>query len=199
MRVFMINSDICQEKIAQYAILKEEPTEMCFCDCYSKYGIKIGCNDAGCSTLDNYYAREEVLAKIAAKLKADLSFLDSFEEKLELCKQFANFEEIKDSIESHVMIKGYEFFNGRNWETLITEDEAGIHCDLLAVDRELEEAILKDFNLLNNWYAADNREETEKYIFHSFNMKRKIYLAIVEKQPLYIERPKELHLENEEL
>lgn len=182
-RVFMIGDCTCtDERLTQYAILEEEPKAMLFCECYSEYGIQIGCNDAGCTALENYYSREEVLDSIMEILGMTKESGNSFEENLELCKAHPDFESVRKSIEDRIEVKGYEFFNGRNWETLITEDEAGMHSDLLAVEEELEKSILAEYKDLEGRYDQDDVIETANYIFHSFNMKRKIYLAIVEKK-----------------
>ena len=152
-------------------IIDEDIETMDFCECYNRFGQKNGC-DCGCHSLENYVSFEEVLKEVLEILKVDVQeILDHFlEEKIsnlkaedidEFFKNNPDYKSALESVEEHIKVVGFDYWDGSNYKTLYTEESEIItNPDFEEIDDDEEKKILDAFAQVERHYDGAKKEET---------------------------------------
>lgn len=195
-----MNTNFTESKkaiLTEYIVIKNNATDeihilnrSCFekvdeCETYTDYGQKVGCENAGCNTLDNSYSTElhnSFLADVKSagfEIEEDASLSDILNTENEELQAFI--EQWKKENESHSECTSYDYWDGHNWQSIVIENESGnTYYSELTEEEQLP--ILKEYENADftNWESGFCTEETENYIFEKSQFQGYFGLASVQ-------------------
>jgi len=202
-KIQVLNENRVDELVEKYIIVKfddetEDPIRMTkrdhfekvnMCDCYAKYGNKVGCYAAGCYSFDNSDSSFRLDCKTALVQKfpeLDKYTMDVNEDgSVEFVDedQFENLNErnalndegyaafIKDwkqKNETHTEVTAWTFHDSHNFKTVVLDTDFG-EPDCTELDEAEQRAILAEYPGVPHIEGTIANEETENFIF-SFDL-----------------------------
>ena len=170
-----------EEKIEDFIVLKNDfgETEKRFityrrnfesvaaCDCYEDFGQKIGCEAAGCYSVDNSYsdAREDCVVDFYDSYGVDteITVIDDYDELLEKSEIFQKFAEAWDLENgSHEHVQAWTYWDGHNFKSIILGGVCGYDSEWHEVTTEESAEILSEFQEIEglglyDFYRSDEQ------------------------------------------
>jgi len=128
-----MNDYIFIKKINDFSIYvaKEDWFEWSpLCEAYNEYGQPIGCYEAKCHTWGNGFFEEELIGKLGYDPQSMFVVASNTEDFIKGFKHYFNIdldikkvENIVESLEAHTEAYYYTYWDGKNFKSIILDDE----------------------------------------------------------------------------
>lgn len=152
------------------------------CECYGNYGQKIGCYNAGCYSTDNSSGDFSTNFMKAFNEKYPDSGIDSIDTILEgNNNEYIEFYEgWKKENTAHTQVKAWTYWDGRNFKSLVIENDFGGENDVSELEEDEQRKILAEFDgQVDVFRGHSASQETENYIFTTTKWQSDQWLANV--------------------
>lgn len=168
------------DESTMYITSRDDFEKTNLCDCRDNYGNTVGCQNAGCYSVENSYcdAAEECVKALYKHLNVSSDDIDSddLDDALNGCNELLEgieqekidsfIEKWREENENHVEVTAWNYWDNSNWRTFILEAESG-EVDVEEVENS--EEILKEYPGVPLIEGTETTVETENFAF-TFNI-----------------------------